>query len=226
MAIVQITDQEQTISDEALQAFDTYAGIKLEDDISDYPPLRKMQIEHHRWQVTKLSNSADTSLAVMALGVVEEACWEMPMAVEADARDEQYDTLGDILIYTCAACTDLRIDFMVLSKNFDPVHLVQPEGLDGLMNLYKGVGMLAHVVGKTRQLTRGYDRTIVGIVKTRIHAGAAIQRICSAVQWMCFANDWDASVLFQEVLTRVMKRDWTKNAMNGDAIIDHTSSAT
>lgn len=215
MATITITMEEAALVGIAQDEFGKYAAVGLEFDVSVLPPLRRMQVEHHRWQVTKLTNKADRSTAVMVLGIVEEACWEMFAAVEADDRDEVYDTLGDILIYTCAVCTDLRLDFMTLAKDFDPGNLEQPAGLDGVLNLFKPIGMLAHVIGKHRQLTRGYDSP----TKMRLHGGAAISRICAAVQWLAFSNDWEPSVLFQDVLGRVMKRDWTKNTLTGDVAV-------
>ncbi len=214
MATIQIEANEQELASKSLMEFALYAHVDINFDVSKFPALRRLQIEHHRWQVNKLDTRADRSLAVMALGIVEEACWELPVAVEADSRDEIFDTLGDILIYTMAVCTDLRLDFMVLARDFDPDQLEQPQGLEGWMNLYKGIGMLAHVVGKNRQGTRGYD----DLDKCRIHGGAAVARICKAVHWLCFSNDWEPSVLLQEVASKVMQRDWTKNAMSGEIV--------
>lgn len=212
MATISINADEQELVNKSLMEFALYAHVDSDFDVSKFPTLRRLQIEHHRWQVNKLGANADRSLAVMALGIVEESCWELPVAVEADARDEVFDTLGDILVYTCAACTDLRLDFMVLTRDFEPDHLAMAQGLEGWMNLYKGIGMLAHVVGKNRQGTRGYD----DLNKVRMHAGAAVSRICASVHWLCFSNDWDATVLFEEVLSKVMQRDWTKNAVSGE----------
>lgn len=213
MATIQITDGERELVGKSLMEFAIYAGIfSSSADLDAFPPLRRLQIEHCAWQAEKLSNTADQSLAVMVLGIIEEACWELPECVEADDRDEVYDTLGDILIYTIAACTDLRLDFMALARDFEPDHLEQPQGLAGWMNLYKSIGMLAHVVGKNRQLTRGYDN----MDKVREHAGGAIIRICAAVHWLAFSNDWEPSVLVQDVFSRVKNRDWTKNKISGD----------
>lgn len=216
MATISITEEERNLVGKARLEFELYAHVDADFDVSSMPALRRLQVEHHRWQAQKLGVRADTSLAVMTLGIVEEACWELPVAVESDASDEVYDTLGDVLVYTCAACTDLRLDFLTLARNFDANNIEQPQGLDGLMNLFKGVGMLAHVVGKNRQLTRGYD----DINKVREHGGAAIARICSAIQWLAFSNDWEASVVFEKVLNRVMKRDWTKNANTGSVVAE------
>jgi hypothetical protein len=211
MATIQIKDEEEALVNRALMEFAMYGHIEGDVDVSNFPPLRRMQVEHHRWQANKLGALADTSLAVMSLGIVEEACWELPVAVESDERDEIYDTLGDILIYTLAVCTDLRLDFLVLARDFDPNNIESPQGFDGFMNLFKAIGMLAHVVGKNRQRTRGYD----DIDKVRKHAGASVARLCSAVHWLAFNNDWEPSVLMQDVLSRVMKRDWTKNSLDG-----------
>lgn len=216
MATIQIDADETALANKSLMEFAQYAHVDSRFDVSSFPPLRRLQIEHHRWQSTKLDQRADRSLAVMALGIVEEACWELPVAVEGAISDETFDTLGDILVYTMAVCTDLRLDFMVLARDFDPNGLQQPQGLDGLMNLYKGIGMLAHVVGKNRQHTRGYDN----MDKVRVHAGAAVARVCSAVHWLCFSNDWEPSILLQEVLSKVMQRDWTKNTLSGEIVVD------
>jgi len=212
MATIKINASETELVSKALMEFALYAHVDSSFDVSSFPPLRRLQIEHHRWQSEKLSLNADRSLAVMNLGIVEEACWELPVAVEEDSRDEIFDTLGDILIYTMACCTDLRLDFMTLARDFDAGELQMVQGLEGWMNLYKGIGMLAHVVGKNRQRTRGYD----DLEKCRMHGGAAIARICSAVHWLCFSNDWEPSVLLQEVASKVMQRDWTKNSTSGE----------
>ncbi len=215
MATIQISDSESETVGKSLLEFAVYAHVDSTFDASTMPTLRRLQVEHCRWQSTKMDPTSDRSLAVMNLGIVEEACWELPLAVELDSRDEVFDTLGDILVYTMAVCTDLRLDFQVLCRNFEPDHLEQPQGLDGWMNLYKGIGMLAHVVGKNRQRTRGYD----DLDKVRMHAGAAVMRICAAVHWLCFSNDWEATVLLQEVLSKVMQRDWTKNSMSGEIVV-------
>jgi len=212
MGTIQISDIEKKLVQKAYEQFDTYAGVKREDDISKMPLLQRLQIEHHRWQVNAMSEIADTSAAVMALGIVEEACWELVTAVESGDRDEQFDTLGDILVYACAASTQLRLDFGTLAHHFSSIHLIQPETGEGLLELMKAVGMFAHVIGKARQKTRGYDE----IAKVREDGGGALSRICSAVHWLAFANDWDVMCLFEDVLTRVMKRDWKANKINGD----------
>jgi NTP pyrophosphatase (non-canonical NTP hydrolase) len=212
MATLQITEEEKQLSQKAYEQFDTYAGVTADADISGMFCLQQLQIEHHRWQAKALPDNADASLTVMTLGIVEEAAWELVEAVERGDRDEQYDTIGDILVYTVAACTNLRLDFATLARYFDPKTLQQPDSGEGLLELFKAVGKLCHVVGKERQKTRGYDE----VAKVREHAGAAISRICGAVHWLAFANDWEVALLFEDVLTRVMKRDWKANKINGD----------
>lgn len=212
MGTIQISDDERTLAQKAYEQFDTYAGVKKEDDLSEMPRLQQLQIQHHRWQARALAENADTSLSTMTLGVVEEACWELIEAVEQGNEEEQVDTIGDILVYTCAACTLLRLDFGTLARQFDPTLIELPENSEGLLRLVKAIGQLAHVVGKTQQKTRGYDE----IAKVREHGGAVISRICAAVHWLAFANDWEVSVLFESVLLRVMQRDWTKNKITGD----------
>ena len=211
MATVRITPEEATRSRQAYLAFGEYAG-HGEEDLSMFSTLRRLQIEQHRWQEKALSSVADRSTSVMLHGMSEEACWELPQAIEAGDQDEQCDALGDLLIYTCSACTHLRLDFSTLAQDFDVAFVKEPTS-DAFVELMKTIGMFNHVIGKHRQKTRGYD----DMDKVREDAGAVIARLCSVVQWMCYANDWDTKVMFEETLNKVMKRDWTKNALTGES---------
>lgn len=220
MGTIQTTEAERARVKNANATFDTYAGTGPDEDISMMPVLQTLQVEHTRWQAAQFNGPQP--LIVMVAGISEEACWELPVAVEADNRDEVYDSIGDILIYTCAACTTLRLDFSTIAQDFDPSLIQMPDGdgFAGWMNLFKAVGMASHVVGKEAQKTRGYD----DIAKVREDCGVALSRVCAAVHWLAFNNDWDAGVLFQDVLHRVMKRDWTKNKLTGD-VVSETADA-
>ena len=223
MVAIEVTEEERQLVEKSLTEFALFAGVSATTDISSYPTLRRLQIEHCRWQATKLDAKADCSLAVLCLGIVEEACWELPVAIEGEQGEEAFDALGDVLIFTCGVCTELRLDFATLSRDFDASNIVEVRGLDGIMNLYKAIGKLAHVVVHHRQFRRGYG----DIDKTRMDAGVAIASICSAVHWLAFSNDWDASVLFEQVLTGMMaKRDWSKNSINGEESVSGESEET
>lgn len=216
MVSIAATDDERNLVALSLVEFASYAGVDSTFDLKSLPTIRRLQVEHCRWQGIKLDPRADCSLSVLSLGIVEEACWELPVAIETENGEEVFDALGDVLIFTCGVCTELRLDFMTLSRNFDADHLTPVDGLDGIMNLFKAIGMLAHVVVHHRQLRRGYE----SIDQTRLDAGAAIARLCSAVHWLAFSNDWDAATLFQGVIEPMMaKRDWFVNAQTGEPVV-------
>lgn len=208
MAIVTITDQEKTLSLNAYVAFNIYAA-HGDPDVSMFEPMQQLQILQHRWQERALSAVADRSVGVMLHGIVEEGAWELLQAIEDGDVDEQIDAIGDIMIYSCAMCTQLRLDYMTLTNAFEVANIEEPG--DAFLLMVKTFGKLAHVIGKSRQKTRGY--TDDG--KVREHAGAQLAAIAKCLNWMCFANGWDAYALFDTTLKNVMQRDWTKNAVTG-----------
>lgn len=213
MSTITITEDERQLVADAQTAFSVYAARSGADSLDDLMPLAQLQVRALRWQAQALSTAADSGLQVMALGITEEACWEMVEAVENNAQDEVYDSIGDILVYTCQACTSLRLDFSTIAQSFASrlINASEGEGIPSLMRLFKAVGMFAHVAGKNAQRTRGYD----DMAKVRVDGGAALSRVCAAVHWLAFNNDWDAAIVFEEVLTRVMKRNWNANKLTG-----------
>lgn len=210
MGTIKITDEEKRISHEAYVAFNEYATIDGGADISAMPQLRRLQIDQHRWQARAMRPDSDQSFSVMVHGMTEEGSWELIDAIETANHDEQVDSIGDLIVYSLAVCTSLRLDFHTLARNFDSAYLEQQN--DALISMVKCLGMLNHIAGKEKQHTRGYD----DVAKVREHAGAVMQRLCAAVHWMCFANDWDATVVLDSTLQRVMQRNWNVNQTTGD----------
>lgn len=201
MTTIEITPTEEAVFNAASAGFSlSHAGNRLSE----------LQIDHARWQAEKFADNADLSLSIMALGIVEEANYELVTAVESGSSDNSYDSIGDILIYTCAACTKLKLSFFEISRGFSPAFLECPEG-DPLIALFKAIGSFCRVAGKSKDLTRGFD----DFEKVRLYGAATLFRICKVLQWLMFNNDWEGTVLFEEVLTDVMKRNWRNNAITG-----------
>ena len=214
MATIQISDERKALAQKAADMFNTYAGenatAEVVERIFASDRIRALQIKHAIWQATAMPVDADTSLSTMVHGLTEEAAWELLEAIEQGAADDQVDSLGDIVVYSCAVCTLLRLDFQTLCNGFDVALLVQPVG-DPTIELMKSLGRLNHIIGKHRQRTRGYD----DIEQVRSHVGAVIADIAVLVLWMAYCNDWDLTDIFSKVLTAVMQRNWVKHKLTG-----------
>lgn len=189
------TEAQRELVLRARSMFQTYDTIL--DDRSKDPavifnePVRVFQVmlHRHRGKPFHYLEASDT-----ALRIVSNACFELLEAVEADARDEMYELLGTILGETCGLCTGLRLDFCEIARGFDSSFLDPPgDGIVGVINLVKAVGALAFAV-KVHGTT----------VATAAFIGSALSMICGAIHWLAFANDIDASVLFQDVMQRKM----------------------
>lgn len=172
--------------------------------------LRELQYLQHEWQYACLPPTADRSLQTMVLGVTEEVAWELLDSIVRGEERESYDALGDFLVYACSICTLLELDFHTLTEDFDAERIQHVEH-DRLFDLLNNIGQLAHIAGKQAQKTRGYD----DIAKVRLDAGCVLYKAFLNVQNLAFAHDWDAGVLFAEVVTEVMKRNWNTNKVDG-----------
>lgn len=210
MGTIQITEEEKQLAHQAYMVFNTYAAMGKSDSLDALGRFQRLQVTHHRWQASSLPDTADTSLSTMVHGMTEEACWELPDAIEAGDEAEQLDAIGDLLVYTCAVCTNLRLDFGTLACDFDFASVMPPTG-EPLVELYKTLGKMNHIIGKTKQKTRGYHE----VAQTRLHAAAVISQMCKLVLWMTYAQEWDAAEIFENTLTEVMRRNWRVNALTG-----------
>lgn len=207
---LEITEHDRSVVSTALMYFHAEPTTRLSI----------MQKEHAVWQRECLPVDADTSLPVLVLGLTEEVCKELSEAIDAFASSVNpdtgetsavferaiFDALGDALIYTTAICTSIGLDFGTICADFDADKVLMPSGRE-MLDLIQAVGSLAHIVGKRAQKTRGYydDRQFWD------HAGVTLMAICNHIHQLCFQHDWVPEVLYTEVLTAVMERDWRTN---------------
>lgn len=206
MGRIQVLESEAKLVEKARHAFEEYAA-KNDEDFAGMDTLRVYQIRLIRWQT---KNFGAQPWHVFAHGMCEEGCWEYIEAEETQNQQEMYDALGDVFIYACNACSLLRLDFQTLVEDFAPSH---PDSaiFDHTKPLVKAIGAINHVVLKNFQGIRGYD----DVEQARRHLGAMLFRALRAARTLAFLGDWDPSVLFYNVADMVLKRDFTKSAVNG-----------
>lgn len=186
---MKVTSTEAEVILRARSMFETYK--EMLDDTNKSPEvifgdqLRVYQVLLHRHPNQQMKPEE------IALDITKRACYDLLEAIEADARDEMYETLGTILAHVCSVCTGIKLDFCEVARGFDSQYLDERsgEGITGMLNLFKSVGALASCFQKNEAITIA-------------DAGVALFRICAAVHWLAFSNDIDASVMFQDVLQR------------------------
>jgi hypothetical protein len=193
MTNINFDQPDRQLCDRAREVF--AASIKdilyTDYDVSDLHPLRAAQVKVARWM-----RNSDTRTLIKGTSswwgrLVPEICWTLIVAVEQDDPLRVSETLGSILLQVCAVCTSHRLDFVTIAKDFDPNALEAPQGLEGVLSLVKGVGFLGQAMTDAEHKL---DQIII-----------ALTAICAATHWLAFSNDWEPSVLFQEVLAAKMK---------------------
>lgn len=113
------------------------------------PPVAvdAMQVRLARWQ-NDLFGHVHRDDAIMALGVIEE----LGEAFDEDAGPEEaIDALGDVMVYAAQLCTANRLavrPVIALAELYLKANHCRQQAITA-------AGMLAHVVGKHMQCTRG-----------------------------------------------------------------------
>ncbi len=96
-------------------------------------------------------------------------------------------------------------------KNFPDSLAEETREVHAVLGACEEVGELCHVVLKTRQKIRGYDNK----EKSTREKRDAIGDICIYLMGVCDANNFSLREIIQETAQHVMKRNWTKNKLNG-----------
>jgi len=158
----------------------------------------------------------------------QASLWERNMlAGQKGAAEDTIDAIGDIMVYATQMCTNLRLDFGVLLQAGDALEteLVKrgvhdPASKDlasigwSLLGLMAAIGRIHHATLKNKQKIRGYDDEVkyrTEVADSTVHVGRFCTRICKALG----LNVYEEYIRISE---KVMKRDWTKNAVTGGQV--------
>ena len=211
-------------------------------------PLSNLQIRLFRWgnqfkglegtiactlgqgeELGELVESVTGSLDEETSFTPEKASvWERNLlSGQKGAADDTVDAIADILVYATQMCTNLRLDFGVLLQAGEALEteLVKkgvhdPASKDlasigwSLLGLTAAVGRIHHATLKNKQKIRGYDDEVkyrTEVADSTVHVGRFCTRICKALG----LNVYEEYIRISE---KVMKRDWTKNAVTGGQV--------
>ncbi len=200
------TDEELALAVTARDAFDTYGGIDGDPREEGLTELRCLQVDLIRWEVHNFSTQPPWTTT---LGIFEEL-GELVEAIGEAQDEEVIDAIGDFMVYSVNLCTKMRLDFYNIMAHADNL-LGSRTGMDTLIEIWKNVGKLSHVILKSEQKIRGYEDKAV----TRRDACIVIARLVSAVTELAFTNDISTEATLLGVAKEVMQRDWIKYPLTG-----------